>query len=159
MLVGIALRPFGQNGEVRVHVLSDYTKRFALGASVIIDGQALVIVRNRPVRGHRVLKFEGLDTRDAVAPLANSEIYVDATELQPLPQGTYYHYDLIGMAVSASDGSALGEVTEVVSTGANDVLVVNGDRGEILVPVITDVLKDVDTKARRISIELLPGMI
>ena len=139
--------------------LSDYAKRFAPGAEVSIGGKTFVITRSRRSKGLRLLKFGGVDTRDSAAALANQEIYVDAAELQPLPEGTYYHYDLIGMAVVTREGTTLGEVTQIIITGANDVLVVTGQGGEVLLPVIADVVKKIDAESRRISVELLPGLM
>ena len=159
VLVGVVHRPFGQGGEIRVEVLSDYPERFAPGAAITIAGRGLVIARSRHMKGMRVLKFEGVDTREAAAALANQEIHVAAADLQPLPEGVYYHYDLVGMAVATVDGTELGEVTEIVTTGANDVLVIEGERGEVLMPLIADVVKGVDTGARRIVIEPPLGLL
>ncbi len=159
VLVGVVRRSYGQGGEVRVDVLSDYPQRFAPGATITIAGDAFMIARSRRVKGVRVLKLDGVDTREAAAALANQDIHVDAAELQPLPDGVYYHYDLIGMAVETGDGAELGEVTEIVATGANDVIVVQGDSGEVLVPLIADVVKRVDTDARRIVIDPPPGLL
>lgn len=159
VLVGVVRRPYGQGGEVRVDELSDYPQRFAPGAAITIAGDAFVIARSRRVKRVRVLKLEGVDTREAAAALANQDIHVDAAELQPLPDGTYYHYDLIGMAVATADGAELGEVNEILATGANDVLVIEGESGEALVPLIADVVKSVDTDARRIVIDPPPGLL
>ena len=142
-----------------MEVLSDYPERFAPGATITIAGRDLVIARSRHMKGLRVLKLEGIDTREAAAALGNLEIHVAAADLQPLPDGVYYHYDLVGMAVATADGAELGEVTEIVTTGANDVLVIQGERGEVLVPLIADVVKRVDTGARRIVIEPTPGLL
>ena len=159
VLVGVVRRPYGQGGEVRVDELSDYPQRFAPGAAITIAGAAFVIARSRRVKRVRVLKLNGVDTREAAAALANQDIHVAAAELQPLPEGVYYHYDLIGMAVETADGAELGEVTEIVATGANDVIVVQGEGGEVLAPLIADVVKRVDTAARRLVIDPPPGLI
>ena len=159
VLVGVVRRPYGQGGEVRVDELSDYSQRFAPGAAISIAGDAFVISRSRRVKDVRVLKLNGVDTREAAAALANQDIHVAAAELQPLPEGVYYHYDLIGMAVETADGVELGEVTEIVATGANDVIVIQGEGGEVLAPLIADVVKRVDTAARRLVIDPPPGLI
>lgn len=159
VLVGVVRRPYGQGGEVRVNELSDYPQRFAPGATIAIAGDAFMIARSRRVKRVRVLKLEGVDTREAAAALANQDIHVDAAELQPLPEGVYYHYDLIGMAVETADGAELGEVTEIVATGANDVIVIEGTGGQVLAPLIADVVKRVDTAGRRLVIDPLPGLL
>lgn len=159
VLVGVIRRPFGKNGEARIEELTDYSERFAAGHAVTIDGREFIISKSRPSKEGRILKLEGVDSPEAVAMLSNHEIYVDPGELQPLPEGTYYHYELMDMNVLALDGTDLGKVTEIISTNANDVLVVHGPLGEVLLPVIGDVVKEINKKACRITVELLPGLM
>ena len=159
VLVGFVRRPFGKNGEARFEEWTDYAERFAAGHAVTIDGREFIISKSRPSREGRIVKLEGVDSREAVATLANLEIYVDPDELQPLPEGTYYHYELMDMNVLALDGTDLGKVTEIISTGANDVLVVQGPLGEVLLPVIGDVVKEINKETSCIAVELLPGLM
>ena len=70
-------------------------------------------------------------------------------ELEPLPPGAYYHYQLIGMEVHEEAGSRLGDIVEVIFTGANDVYVVRDGKRETLVPALANVIVSVDTDLDR----------
>ena len=103
-----------------------------------------------------VLKFEGVDDRDAAVLLKGSEIAVDRGQLQRLPEGEYYWVDLIGLEVVNLEGVKFGRVDRLFETGSNDVLVVRGER-ERLVPWIRgDVVKDVDLVSGRITVDWDP---
>ena len=86
------------------------------------------------------------------------ELAVPAAVLAPLAPGLYYHHQLIGLAVYTEEGEHLGELAEVLETGANDVYVVNGPQGELLLPVIADVIRGVDLEDHRLTVHLLDGL-
>ena len=97
-------------------------------------------------------------TNEAEA-LAGAELFVDAEALCPLPEGVFYNYQLIGLKVVSARGETLGRVEDIVETGARDVIVVHGDRGEVLLPSIPQVIRRVDLEAGIIEVELLPGLL
>ncbi len=100
-----------------------------------------------------IARLEGMTDRDAAAGYIGAEIGVAREELPGLESGEYYWADLEGMQVVHKDGRVLGKVSYLLATGANDVLVVKGDR-EILVPFITnDVVEDVDFATGVISVD------
>lgn len=97
-----------------------------------------------------------LADRDAAAALLEQDIAVDRADMPEPAPGSYYWFDLVGLAVSNRDGAALGEVTAMMATGANDVLVVKGDR-ERLIPFVMDTFVDtVDLVAGRIVVDWDP---
>ena len=110
-----------------------------------------------------VLRFEGVDDREAARRLANAEIVRPADSLPKLPEGQYYCYQILGMEVVTEDGRELGEVVRIFTAGENDVYEVlpKGARkgGEILVPAIGDVIVSVDVDANRMVIRPLEGML
>jgi 16S rRNA processing protein RimM len=73
-------------------------------------------------------------------------------------EGEFYAREVIGLKVRTIDGEELGEVTEILVTGANDVYVVQGPRGEILLPARVEVIKGIDVEAGVMTVELLPGL-
>jgi 16S rRNA processing protein RimM len=77
----------------------------------------------------------------------------------PLEADAYYHHQLVGLAVVLPDGSAVGDVTEVLETGSADVLVVQGPQGEVLLPMIGAVIASVDLAAGRLLITPIPGLL
>ena len=78
--------------------------------------------------------------------------------MHPLGEDEFYQHDLIGLEVRTQAGEVLGEVAELLPTGANDVLVVQGPAGEWLLPLIEDVVQEVDLATREVVVELLPGI-
>jgi 16S rRNA processing protein RimM len=105
------------------------------------------------VHGRAVIaRFVGCDDRDAAAALRGKSVAVPRATLPETRRGEYYWTDLIGLAVTNGAGQALGSITGVLPTGANDVLVVAGDR-ERLIPFIADVIREVDVAGGVVRVE------
>ena len=159
LVVGRILAPWGNKGEVKAEVMTDFPERFAPGRQVHIAGTAFAIVAARPHKGHLIIKLDAVDSIDAASKLRGHYIEVPAAMAAPLEQGEYYRFQIVGLEVWTEGGEFLGKVTEVLSTAGNDVFVVRGGRGEVLVPAIDDVVKTVDIAQGRITIEVIPGLI
>ncbi|MDW8071184.1 MAG: ribosome maturation factor RimM [Anaerolineae bacterium] len=163
IVIGRILRPHGIRGEVLVEVITDFPERFE-GLEVAYlghDNWHAIPVRVRTRRWHRagaLLSFEGYPDRTAVEALRDLFIQIPIEEAKPLPEGSYYAHELIGLHVITTQGEALGRIRDVLFTAANDVYVVQTARGELLLPAIRDVIKEIDLAARRIRVELLPGL-
>jgi 16S rRNA processing protein RimM len=99
-----------------------------------------------------VARLEGVVDRDQAAGLRSAQIAVARSALPPAPEGEYYWADLIGLDVVNCEGVGLGVVDEVFATGANDVLVVRGER-ERLVPFVQSVVIEVDLQASRLKVD------
>lgn len=107
-------------------------------------------------QGGLVVKLEGVDDRDAALALIGAEVAVQRAQLAPPGEHEYYWVDLLGAEVTTKEGRALGRVDRLLATGANDVLVVRGDR-ERLIPFIQDqVVLAVDLEAGRITVDWDP---
>ncbi len=99
-------------------------------------------------------------TRETAEALRGAIVLIATADLPPESAGEFYHYRAIGCEVRTTDGSLIGKVTGIFPTGANDVLAVANDEGpEVLVPVIADVIKQLDFDRRVITIEALPGLL
>jgi 16S rRNA processing protein RimM len=108
-------------------------------------------------RGVRV-RLAGVDSRDAAEKLRGRRVFADAAELETLPEGEIYGYEIIGCILRSEDGAQIGTVRDVWRTGAPDVLVVDGTGGQQhLIPAA--LLRSVDTAAREAVVELLPGLL
>lgn len=154
--VGRLLSPHGVQGDVRVFPLTAFPERFKAGARVWLDGAPLRIERSRWQDRVVVIKLEGIDNREDAAALHDRELQVP----KPAPikeEDVYYIHDIIGLEV-ADNSSVLGRVTDVFSTGSNDVYVVEGERGQLLVPAIEDVILDINIEAGRMTVEVPPGL-
>ena len=83
-------------------------------------------------------RFQGIEDRDAAASLLDTELYIERNQLPVLDDGEYYWAELIGLEVRNQDGVLFGKIAELLPTGANDVIVVKGDR-ERLIPYVMGV--------------------
>ena len=156
--VGRILKPVGLGGEVRVEVASDAPERFAPGAVLYIEGNAYHILSMHPRPKGLVLKLAEANSYSEAEALRDKAMYVEESQVPPAPQGSYYHYQVLGMQVYTPEDEYLGEVTEIIQTGSNDVYVLSkGERG-VLVPAVDSVVMDVDVKAGRMTVDLPEGL-
>ncbi len=91
--------------------------------------------------------------------MKGATVFIAASDLPALKPGEFYYYQVLGMEVRLTDGRSLGMIEEVISTGANEVWEVRGEMGEVLVPVIEDVVKAIDFDSRVATIEAIPGLL
>jgi 16S rRNA processing protein RimM len=146
----------GIKGELRVMPLTDFPERFDAGAEVWLDGRPLRVHRRRWQGKEMIVSLEGIDTRDQAEAVRGKELM--APSPTQLDEGVFYQHDIIGLQAVTPAGETLGRISEVISTGSNDVYVVVGDRGELLLPALDDVVREVDVANGRIVVELLEGL-
>jgi 16S rRNA processing protein RimM len=158
--VGRIARPHGVTGEVAVAVLSEVPERFADGATVWLeDGRALTVESSRPHKDRLLVRFREVGDRTRADALHGALLVVPESMSPPLPEGSWWDHQLIGCSVRTETDRALGTLTEVIHTAANDVWSVLDDaRAETLVPALKDVLVSVDVGARRIVVREIPGL-
>ncbi len=162
LLVGRVLRPHGVRGELRVEMLTDYPERIATLDTVYVGAsyQPYKPLGVRVHKGAMLLTLDGCADRDAAEALRGQPMHIDWEDAVPLEEGEYYHSQLVGLRVELEDGTPLGELVEVFEApGANDVYVVHGPRGEVLLPAIEDVIRSIDFEAQRMVIHPLPGLL
>jgi 16S rRNA processing protein RimM len=109
--------------------------------------------------GRPVVGFEGFSSIEDVERLAGLELRVPEDDLQPLEAGMYYHHQLIGCAVETVGGDRVGDVVRVDGGAAGSLLVVNGGRGEVLVPLASGICVEIDVEAKRIRIDPPDGLL
>ena len=159
--VGRVTRAHGVKGEVAVLPLSQVVSRFEPGSRVQVgeeDERVLVVAGARPHRGRLLVTFEGVDDREEAQSLQGAYLFVPVAEAPPLPEGEYWTHDLVGSEVVTDLGRSLGSLVEVITTPANDVWVVRGEEGEVLVPALKDVVAEVDLSARRVVVREVSGL-
>ena len=104
-------------------------------------------------------RLSGVEDRSAAETLAGAMLTVPEDSLDALPEGVYYHFQLIGMSVFAEDGEALGEIAEILETPGNDVYVVRKEGArDLLIPALKEVALAIDVPAARMTVRLLPGL-
>ena len=107
-----------------------------------------------------LVKFEGVDTPEQAGLFRNQWLYVKTVDVPPLPDGQIYQYQLFGLRVVDDGGTELGELAEIIETGANDVYVVKDRQGrEVLLPAIPAVILEVDLVRRLMRVHLLEGLL
>lgn len=118
------------------------------------------ILEARPLgAGHHRVVLEGLNDADAAEALRGAVVMIDTADLPPLKQGEFYYYQLAGAEVMLTDGRRLGTIEDVLATGAHDIWVVRAGEREVLVPVISDVVKAMDLGAHKVTIDPIPGLL
>ena len=147
----------GVRGEIKVEPLTDFPQRFEAGSRLWLDGEPYTVERGRRQARIVVLKLQGIDTRNQAESLHGKTLMAPEASRIEEPD-VYYLHDILGSGVEDSAGQALGELVEVLSTGSNDVYVVRGPRGELLLPALDDVVLEVDVKARRIRVDVPEGI-
>jgi len=160
--VGKVRRPHGVRGDVLVELYTDFPERLTPKKPLFVgEKHERLVIRNRRLHNDGLLLgFETYDTPEAVGRFRNQTLFVPASDSPQLPDGEYYFRDLLGLAVFDESGSLLGELTDVLETGANDVYIVVAPSGtEILLPAIPDVILAVDLGVRRMTVHLLPGLL
>ena len=162
LAIGRILRPHGITGELRVEILTGYPERLAQLRHLYV-GAAHRSHAVQSVRFHQnllLLRLTDITDRNAAETLRGQVVWVAMADAAPLEEGEYYLHQLIGIQVSTEAGEALGEIVEVLDTpGANDVYVVHGLRGEVLIPAIREVILSIDMEARQMVIRPLPGLL
>ena len=154
------LRGWGIRGDVKIQPFTDRPADLARFERVFIGPQPreYVVEKFRPHQGNWLLKLSGVDTRSAADELRGLLIVIPREE-HALETDEYYADQVLGLQVKTIEGAALGVVTEILATGANDVYVVKGDRGEVLLPARPEVIRSIDPEAGVMIVELLPGLI
>ena len=162
LAIGRVSRPHGVHGEIRVKTLSDFPDRWE-GLKTVYLGAHHDQHTIQSSRFHQdvvLLKLSGFDRRDAVELLRGEFVYVTIDQAMPLEPDEFYHYQVIGLEVHTESGDVLGEIVDVLKPPkANEVFVVHGVRGEILIPVIEDVVRHLDLDAGVVVIHPIPGLL
>jgi 16S rRNA processing protein RimM len=158
--LGVLTAPWGTRGEVKVRpdVAPAYLERIA---RVYLGPEQRPIDLLGVARRGRAytLKLRGIDTMTAAETLRGVEVLIPRSEAPPLAEGEFYVADIVGLRAVTTTGRALGTVAEVLSTGANDVYVVRGDAGEVLIPAIRDVVTSIDPAVGVLQVEPIPGLL
>jgi 16S rRNA processing protein RimM len=156
--VGQVLGAWGVRGAVRLVSLTDFPERFAKGSRLWFRGEPHVVEQSHWRKESPIVKLSGIDDPETAAAARSQLIEIPESALHPLAVDEFYQHQLIGLSVASGDGVEIGVVTALLPTGANDVLVVKGQAGEYLLPMIDDVIKHVELESGRMLIDLLEGL-
>lgn len=156
--IGRIVRAHSVHGELAVESLAPPSSLTA-GTQVTISGVEYEITQSLPDGRFVRMKLAGVETREQAQALRGGYLQVREDDLATLPEGEYYRFQLIGLAVRSVAGPELGRVTDVLSAPENDIYVVSGPSGEVLIPAVDDVVQEIDLASGVITIEIIPGLL
>jgi 16S rRNA processing protein RimM len=167
LAVGEVVGAHGVEGEIKVTILTQEPERFGRLSRVWLgrddqDPAPWVLEGYRLHKGRALLKLAGCDDRTMAQSLRANLVLVPLEEAIPLQEDEYYEHQIVGLVVWTTSGERLGEIVEILYTGANEVYVARSEdpaRKEILVPAIEEVVREIDLESGRMTIEPLDGML
>ena len=159
VVIGKVGKPFGVKGEIRIRPYTDSLEMFQRSAILVLDTTPYTVLSLRSHKGSAIVSLEGIDTPEAAKELVGHLVKTDESNLPPKEEDEYYWHELIGLQVFTQDGRDLGEITSIIETGAHDVLQVEGKFGEVLLPMIDEVILQVDVEKGEMVVDPLEGLI
>ena len=161
LVVGFLRRAHGVHGEMIMDLHTDFPERLRSGRNLFVgeERKPMTLSGTRPHAKGMLVKLKGVETPEDAVPLRNQWVYVQTTDVPSLPKGKLYQHELFGFQVVDENGESLGELVEIIETGANDVYVVRNESGkEILLPAIPSVILELDSERRLMRVHLLEGL-
>lgn len=163
LLVGQITLPHGVRGQLKLHTITSRPEHLQRVKTVFI-GEGLTPYSLRRAAVHKgavmIVTLAGVDTREGAEALRGQEVYMRQNDAAPLDEDEYFLHDLPGLNVQTTAGTVVGVVKEVIETGANEVLVVTRpEGGEVLIPMIKDIVKQLDLAGGLVMIDPIPGLL
>jgi 16S rRNA processing protein RimM len=162
--VGDIVAAHALRGQVRVRAYQPPAPSLTADRVVLLEQsgtwrEARILSAGRHGHGLLLVTLDGVTDRTAAEALIGSRVLVRRADLPPPEPDEFYHHDLLGFRVVTVEGRDLGAIVETMVTGLNDVWVVRDGSREHLIPVIADVVREIDRDGRRITIDPLPGLL
>ena len=178
------LKAIGLKGELKIKPLTDNPERYRAGAKLWAAGtggtgcvegsrarlprhaeDAQLAVMPLTVKSVResgrdlAVFFEEIGKVEDAEALRGKELFVPESNVPPLPEGEYYHFQILGLQIFTGSGRLLGKVSDIITAGGRDVYVVKGQGGEHLIPVTDDAIEKIDAQGGRIILRPMKGYI
>lgn len=166
--IGKIVNAAALKGEVKIYHYSDYKERFEELDSLIVCGDGrgnnerqYEIENVRYQKDMVIAKLKGVDDRNAAESLKGFDVFITEEDLRELPEDTFYIRDLIGCEViDGRDGKSLGQISDVLKTGAQDIYQVElAFGGQALIPAVAQFIEKVDIRQKTVVIKVIPGLI
>ncbi|MEG1992412.1 MAG: ribosome maturation factor RimM [Acetivibrio sp.] len=162
--VGVISSTHGIHGEVKVFSTTDDNTRFKQLKEVFLDtGKEHILLEITSVRFFKqmvILKFKGYDDINEIEKYKGKDLLITRENAVPLDENEYFICDIINAEVESQEGTKIGVLTEVLTTSANDVYVVTTTNGkEILLPVIDECVKKIDTENKKVIVHIMDGLL
>lgn len=150
--IGKYINTFGIKGEIKIYPYVEYLDKLEY---IYLNNKKMDIQKIRFKKNIAIVKLKGVDDINEIEYLKGEIVTIDESDIPKLPEGEYYNDELIGMEVYTDEGKYLGKLDDVFNTGANDIYQV----GDILLPAIDDVVKEINTENNRITVHIIKGLI
>lgn len=162
--VGVITQTHGIRGEVKVFPTTDDAGRFRLLDEVILDNEKERLIMEiecvRFFKQYVIIKFKGYDSINDIEKYKGAKLFIARENAVKLKKGEYFIADLIDMKVVTEDGVLFGILKDVLTTGANDVYVVETTDGkEVLLPAIKECVRDIDMENTTITVHIMDGLL
>jgi len=162
--IGTILKSVGLRGELKVSPLTHFPRRFNQLRDITIQtkggqSQRYRIEQVRYASPFVYLKLAGLSTLEEAQTLAGGSILIPEEDRIPLPEGSYYHFEIEGLDVYLENGTRLGKIESILETGSNDIYVVKEGRKEFLIPALASIVKEINLPQRRMTIRPMQGLL
>ncbi len=162
--IGEVGRPHGLAGDLKVRPMVNDPARFGGLHHVILeaaDGQRaqFTIQRVRNQKAGYIVSFHEITSIEQAALWARAEVKIPQDALETLPEGRYYHFDLMGMEVFTESGACIGTIEDIFPTGSHDVFVVKQQDVEHLIPGTEEIVRHVDVEQKRMVIHPIEGLL
>jgi 16S rRNA processing protein RimM len=164
LLIGQIVAPFGVRGQVKLRAYTAHVEHLRRRIRTVYIGDERreyplnALIEHKP--GLLILSLGGVTTREAAEELRSAEVAIRERDAAPLEEGEYFIHQLYGLTVVDEQGVEIGRVREVLETGANEVLVVTRpDQPEALIPMIHDVVQELDIAGGRVVVRLIEGLL
>ncbi|MFP4438759.1 MAG: ribosome maturation factor RimM [Chloroflexaceae bacterium] len=164
LIIGRIVAPFGVRGQVKLRAVTDRPDHLQRHVRTVYVGAACTpyqlvhVIQHKP--GLLILTLKDVTSRDAAEELRNTEVSIRESDAAPLDPGEYYIHELYGLRVETTEGTVVGQVREILETGANEVLIVaRPGQSDALIPMIHDIVQELDLEGKRLVIQPMEGLL
>ena len=157
--IGRIIATQGVGGKLKLQVTTDFPQRFTPSARVYIDQQPANIESTEWRKGLAIIKLDTIDSLEEAKKMVGKMIEIDESQLWPLSEGQYYHFQIVGLEVWTTRGELLGKVSQILNTPSNDNYIVSGANEEVIIPAIEDVIVSIEPDKGYITIEPIEGLL
>ncbi len=158
------VRTRGNRGEVLAESYSDFPGRISKLRNVWLEfadqhRERALVEAGWEHKGRQVLKFSGIDSISDAERLIGAWVLVEPDEIKSLPAGVFFDHDLVGCRVVDCEGIELGVVSRIHKIQGNSLLVVDGAQGEILIPAVDAICREISIASKVIVVDLPEGLM
>ncbi len=164
LYIGVLGAPFGVRGQIKLHSISSHPEHLIHHLRTVFIGpkrvphQVTRLFLHKP--GLLIIQLQSVTDRDAASDLRGAEVYIAAADAAPLGEDEFFYHDLIGLAAVTDTGDLIGEVCDVLETGAGEIAVIaRHGRADALVPMVRDFIVAIDLVERRLVIRPIDGLL